>query len=176
MIRLEYFTRDDFGQLMEWINSEELLMNWSGNLFSFPLTQASLEWYIENTNVLPGSEAYNYKAVDENDVVVGHISLGGISEKNKSARISRVFVSPAARGRGACYQMVKAVLETGFSGLSLHRISLGVYDTNAAAVKCYERAGLKVEGIHRDVVLYNNTYWSMIEMGILEHEWRALNL
>ena len=176
MIRLEYFGRSDFKQLISWIDSEELLMNWSGNMFRFPLTEESLEWYIEDTNVLPKSEAYIYKAVDENDRVVGHISLGGISEKNRSARISRVLVgSSEERGKGVCYEMVKAVLKIGFTELGLHRIALGAYDTNKSAIRCYEKAGLKIEGIHRDVLLYKNNYWSMIEMAMLESEWAALN-
>jgi RimJ/RimL family protein N-acetyltransferase len=176
MIRLEYFGRDDFKQLIAWINNEELLMNWSGSMFRFPLSEESLEWYIEDTNVLPGSEAYIYKAVDENGRVVGHISLGGISEKNRSARISRVLVgNTAERGKGVCYEMVKAVLKIGFEELKLHRIALGAYDDNRAAIRCYEKAGLKIEGIHRDVLLYKDNYWSMIEMAMLESEWQAMN-
>jgi RimJ/RimL family protein N-acetyltransferase len=176
MIRLEYFGRDDFKQLISWINNEELLMNWSGSMFRFPLSEESLEWYIEDTNVLPGSEAYIYKAVDENGRVVGHISLGGISEKNRSARISRVLVgNTEERGKGVCYEMVKALLKIGFEELQLHRIALGAYDNNKAAIRCYEKAGLKIEGIHRDVLLYKGNYWSMIEMAILESEWQAPN-
>jgi RimJ/RimL family protein N-acetyltransferase len=176
MIRLEYFSRDDFKQLIAWINNEELLLNWSGNMFRFPLSEESLEWYIEDTNVLPGSEAYIYKAVDENGRVVGHISLGGISEKNRSARISRVLVgNTEERGKGVCYEMVKALLKIGFEELQLHRIALGAYDNNKAAIRCYEKAGLKTEGIHRDVLLYKGNYWSMIEMAILESEWQALH-
>ena len=176
MIRLEYFDRSDFKQLISWINNEELLMNWSGNMFRFPLSEESLEWYIEDTNVLPTSEAYIYKAVDENDRVVGHISLGGISEKNRSARISRVLVGNSEeRGKGVCYEMVKAVLKIGFTELGLHRIALGAYDTNKAAIRCYEKAGLKIEGIHRDVLFYKDTYWSMIEMAMLDNEWKEMN-
>lgn len=174
MIRLAYFERGDFQQLISWINTEELLTNWAGSMFRFPLTTESLEWYIEDTNVLPTSEAYIYKAIDEQGNVVGHISLGGISEKNRSARISRVLVgNTAERGKGICYQMVMAVLKIGFGELKLHRISLGAYDNNAAAIKCYERAGFKVEGIHRDILLYKDQYWSMIEMAMLEQEWRG---
>ena len=50
MIRLEYFTRNDFEQLIKWIDNEELLINWAGGLFSFPLKTKSLEWYIEGVN------------------------------------------------------------------------------------------------------------------------------
>jgi len=176
MIRLEYFTEADFQQLINWINDEHLLMNWSGAMFRFPLTESSLKWYIEGANEQGDSEVYIYKAIDtDSGEVVGHISLGGISKKNKSARISRVLVgNTAARGKGYCTEMIKAVSRIGFEELGLHRISLGVYDFNKAAIRCYQKAGFSIEGVHRDILQYNeDEYWSLVEMSMLETEWIA---
>lgn len=174
MIRLEYFERSDFPQLMEWIKDEELLKNWSGSLFSFPLTQESLEWYIEDVNVMPTSDAFVYKVVEtDTGKTVGHISLGGVSKKNRSARISRVFVGTNERGKGYCLQMVSAVLKIGFEELKLHRISLGVYDFNTSAIKCYQRAGMLIEGTQRDVLPFKGDWWSLVQLSILEKEWNS---
>ncbi len=177
MIKLEYFGKEDFKQLIEWVNSEHLLTNWAGSLFRFPLNEDSLEWYIQDTNDLETSDALIYKAVEiETNKTVGHISLGGISRKNKAARISRVLISDEARGKGYCDKMTNAILQIGFEDIELHRISLGVYDFNRAAIRCYEKCGFVKEGLMRDVLLYeDNTYWSLLEMGILEHEWREKN-
>jgi RimJ/RimL family protein N-acetyltransferase len=173
MITLEYFSKDDFTQLIDWIKDEEALMNWSGSLFSFPLTKESMEWYIEDVNNINNSDAFIYKAIETTTGnVVGHISLGGISKKNKAGRISRVLVDPAAQGKGYCCQMVKAVLKIGFEDLQLHRICLGVYDFNNAAIRCYQKAGLVIEGTNRDCLLFKNQWWSLVEMSILEEEWK----
>jgi RimJ/RimL family protein N-acetyltransferase len=176
MIRLEPFTQDDFAQLIEWINTEELLTNWAGSLFSFPLTQSSMEWYIEKTNDLKKSDAFIYKVVDQNSgITVGHISLGGISRKNRSGRISRVLIgSGDHKGKGYCKDMVRAILKIGFDELKLHRISLGVYDFNSPALKCYQSSGFSVDGIMRDILLYQDKWWSLIEMSILEEEWEKI--
>ena len=72
MIRLERFSSDDFEQLISWIKDEELLTMWSGNLFRFPLTKTSLEWYVKNTNISKESDAFVFKAVDEDGQTVGH--------------------------------------------------------------------------------------------------------
>lgn len=175
MIRLEKFERSDFQQLIEWINTEALLINWSGFLFRFPLSAESLEWYIEGSNNLETSDAFIYKAIDEETgLSIGHISLGSISRKNKSARISRVLVgNTSEHKKGTCRQMANEILKIGFGPLQLHRISLGVYDDNIAAIKCYEKSGFVTEGIIRDVLLYNGTYRSMIEMSILDNEWKG---
>ena len=176
MIRLEPFTPADFNQLIEWINDERLMKEWSGSLFSFPLTEESLAWYLEGANDFTRPEVFVYKAVDsKTETVVGHISLGSISERDNSGRITRVLVgSQAERGKGVCSKMIKALLRVGFEELKLHRISLGVYTFNEAAIRCYLKAGFQQEGIMRDVARHGNEYWSLMEMGILEDEWRAM--
>ncbi|MCW3079847.1 GNAT family protein [Segetibacter sp.] len=178
MVKLEYFDREDFKKLIEWMNSEHLITNWAGSLFRYPLTEDSLEWYIRDTNNLENPDAFIYKAIDTTTGnTVGHISLGGISEKNRAARISRVLVgNTAERGKGYCTGMINAVLKIGFEELKLHRISLGVYDFNKSAIRCYEKCGFVKEGVMRDVLKYEDgTYWSLVEMGILEDEWRELH-
>ena len=170
MIRLEYFTKNDFEDLMKWINTEELMMSWAGGLFSFPLTTESLEWYINNINH-PEAEAYVFKVIEENSGnIIGHISLGSLSQKNRSGRITRVFISPEARGKSYCRKMVRMVAEFGFSKLKLHRISLGVYDYNQDAIHCYLKAGFKIEGTMRENTFFNNKWYSLVEMSMLENE------
>ena len=176
MIRLEPFTKDDFKLLQSWIISESILTNWAGNLFTFPLTDRSLSWYLNDTNVIGESDAFVFKAVHiETLETVGHISLGGLSWKNRSARISRVIISPDHVGKGYCKPMLKAALKIGFEELALHRIGLGVYTHNQSAIKCYEGAGLVSEGVQRDVLWTGAAYWSMQEMAILEADWKNLN-
>jgi RimJ/RimL family protein N-acetyltransferase len=127
--------------------------------------------------MLQSSEAFVYKAVDESGLPVGHISLGSISWKNRAARLTRVLVGdPAARDKGYCHEMVKAVLKVAFEELNLHRVELGVYSNNPSATRCYEKAGFMKEGTRRDILWNNNQWSSMIEMSILEDEWRKLHL
>lgn len=176
MILLEPFGEEDFELLQSWIKNETILTNWAGSLFSFPLTLESLRWYIRDTNVAGESDAFVFKAVDSNSLeTVGHISLGGLSWKNRSARISRVMIHPEHLGKGYCKQMAKAALKIGFEQLQLHRIGLGVYTHNKSAIKCYENAGLIAEGEQKDVLWTGTEYWSMLEMAILEDDWRKLN-
>jgi RimJ/RimL family protein N-acetyltransferase len=176
MIKLEPFTPADFPQLIDWISSEQLLAEWSGAMFSYPLTTRALDWYIEGANDFANPEVFIYKVVEAaTGAAVGHISLGGISESNRSGRITRVLVGPgSARGKGYCAAMLKAVLEVGFARLNLHRIELGVYSFNHAAIRCYQKCGFRTDGVLRDVSRHGDEYWSLVEMSMLEDEWRAL--
>lgn len=146
MIKLESFKKSDFKQLINWINSEEFLIQWSGNAFTFPLDEQQLEKYIESANTLA------FKVVDEETSdVIGHISLGQIDNINKSARIGKVLVgNTKMRGRSIGKHMMKAVLHIAFDELKLHRVTLGVYDFNTSAISCYEKIGFVKEGLLRE--------------------------
>lgn len=168
VIKLESFKKSDFKQLINWINSEEFLIQWSGNAFTFPLDEQQLEKYIESANTLA------FKVVDEvTSDVIGHISLGQIDNINKSARIGKVLVgNTKMRGRSIGKHMMKAVLHIAFDELKLHRVTLGVYDFNISAISCYEKIGFVKEGLLRESKRVGETYWNLWEMSMLEYEWK----
>jgi RimJ/RimL family protein N-acetyltransferase len=174
MIELMFFERSDFDQLIEWSGDEAFLMQWAGWSFQYPLTVEQLEKYIVGSNDIGISDKLIFKAVDTGTGrAVGHLSLGAIERNNRSARIGRVLVgSSAERGKGIGEKLMQAALKIGFEQLHMHRISLGVFDFNESAIRCYEKTGFQREGLHRDAARYRDKYWNMIEMGVLEHEWR----
>ncbi|MDC7972997.1 MULTISPECIES: GNAT family N-acetyltransferase [Bacillus] len=167
VIKLETFNKSDFKQLMGWIDSEEFLIQWSGNAFAYPLNEQQLENYIESLNTLV------FKVIDEESKkVVGHISLGQIDNINKSARIGKVLVGDTKmRGRSIGKHMMKAVLQIAFEELKLHRVTLGVYDFNTSAISCYEKIGFVKEGLLRESKKVGETYWNLWKMSMLEYEW-----
>jgi len=167
VIKLETFKKSDFKQLIGWIGSEEFLIQWSGNAFTYPLNEQQLEKYIESENTLA------FKVIDEDSKnVVGHISLGQIDNINKSARIGKVLVGDTKmRGRSIGKHMMNAVLQVAFEELKLHRVTLGVYDFNNSAISCYEKTGFVKEGLLRESKKVGETYWNLWEMSMLEYEW-----
>ncbi|GHH98771.1 GNAT family N-acetyltransferase [Neobacillus kokaensis] len=175
MIELKFFDRSDFQQLIGWIDSPQFLLQWSGPAFEYPLTESQLEKYIENANS-ENAEALIYKVIEsETGKVIGHISLGRIDRKNKSARVGKVLVGDqSVRGKGIGQQMINEILKIAFDELHLHRVSLGVFDFNTSAISCYEKAGFIKEGLLRDSSKNGEEYWNQWEMSILENEWQAV--
>ncbi|MBE7099003.1 GNAT family N-acetyltransferase [Bacillus cereus] len=167
VIKLETFKKSDFKQLIGWIDSEEFLIQWSGNAFAYPLNEQQLEKYIESANTLA------FKVIDEETKeVIGHISLGQIDNINNSARIGKVLVGDTKmRGHSIGKHMMKAVLHVAFEELKLHRVTLGVYDFNTSAISCYEKIGFVKEGLLRESKKVGETYWNLWEMSMLEYEW-----
>ena len=100
--------------------------------------------------------------------------ISHIDKKNKRGILDQVLIgNPKDRGNGYGTQMVKRVLQIGFTKLRLHSMSLSVPIFNTSAIKCYEKAGFIQDGTMRDAVLVNDTYWSYLLMSILDSEWHA---
>ncbi|HEX8506599.1 MAG TPA: GNAT family protein [Hymenobacter sp.] len=174
MIFLEPFTEADFPQLIAWLDCEPLLKVCFGPKFTFPLTPGQLRQHVRDANVPGHSERLVYKALDAGTgVPIGHIALDHLNWDARTGRISQVLVGQLAdRGRGYGQAITQAALAIGFDELGLHRIGLGVYDFNAAAIRCYEQCGFRHIGTLRHVLRYDDEYWSSAEMSLLASEWR----
>lgn len=169
MIELKPFEKSDFCQLIKWIESPRFLMQFGAHSFTFPLDEKQLTAYLKNDQIIA------FKVVNrENGAVIGHISLQ-VDKRNNSARIGRVLVGDrTVRGQGIGQAMMEEIVGIGFDFYRVHRVSLGVFDFNIAAISCYEKVGFKKDGLLREAVQFEEEYWNLWEMSILEHEWRIL--
>ena len=102
------------------------------------------------------------------DRPVGMLGLTDIDHRQQSAELAWVYVELAARGIGAA--AVRAALALGFDELNLHRISLSVLADNARAIRCYEKAGFRVEGRLREAVFKSGERRDLILMALLRPE------
>jgi RimJ/RimL family protein N-acetyltransferase len=172
MIELKPFSRSDFQRLTRWVDSPELMVQWAGPVqFRFPLDEQQLTRYLQTTRS-PHPTARIFTASDERGKPVGHIELGAINQDNGTASVCRVFVGPAERGRGIGLSMMRAILTVGFGELLLRRIELKVYAFNTCAIRCYEHAGFKREGVLRQSTRVGDRIWDTVLMGILREEWK----
>lgn len=175
MLRLQAFTPDDFDQLIEWSGDEAFLLQWSGPQFRYPLSIDQLETYMQGANNKDSSDRLIYKVVDESiNETVGHLCLS-LDRDNRSGRIGKVLLGTNHQGKGYGEQMIREALRIGFDDYHLHRISLGVFDFNHSAIRCYEKSGFVQEGLIRDARRYKDIFWNLIEMSILEEEWKRMS-
>ena len=174
MIALRPFERSDFARLIGWVGSPAFLLQWAGPVFTYPLDSAQLDRYLAEAQQEHPTRMIFTAVDDATGASVGHIELAKIDPRNRSASLSRVLVGDTARrGKGAGVAMVRRAVEIGFDRLGLHRIDLVVFDFNVGAIACYEKAGFAIEGRLREARRFGEEFWTLIQMSILEHEWRA---
>ncbi|WP_017471251.1 GNAT family N-acetyltransferase [Amphibacillus jilinensis] len=179
MIRLEYFTKDDFQALIDWnVNTSKFfLYQWAGSEFTYPLTHDQLEAYLKGANE-DGATRYIYRVVEQQTgQVVGHLQIAAVDLKQRSARISRVLIGNSrVRGQGYGQQMIRAACEIIFDQWQLHRATLGVFDFNQSALSCYQKAGFQIDGLLRHARKVGDAYWNLYEMSMLEEEWQVVKV
>jgi RimJ/RimL family protein N-acetyltransferase len=165
MIQLEKFEKSDYDRLIHWIDSKELLVIFSGQIFDFPITHEQLDEYLNDPNRIV------YKVIEiETNGIIGHAEFNAIDYRRKNARICRVLIGDKEkRNKGYGTLIINELVRIGFSELKLHRLDLGVYDFNTQAIKCYQNCGFEIEGLLKDNMRFGNTYWSSYNMSILNN-------
>ncbi|MEV7009956.1 GNAT family protein [Streptosporangium sp. NPDC051022] len=167
MIRLRAFEPEDATVVASWVSDVEALTMWSGHAgFSWPFDARQLVAFYAD----PGRRPLVVAEAD--GTPVGHLSLKP-DVQGWSARLGLVMVSPERRGRGYGAAMIRDALAVAFGDLRVHRVDLGVYTQNAGAIALYERLGFRREGVQREVTRVNGRWWSVLTMGMLDHEWRT---
>jgi RimJ/RimL family protein N-acetyltransferase len=170
-IQLHPLQAEDLAAILDAITSREALVQWTGpSQFRFPLTEEQLLTYLDRAHSVE-SNCKLLRAVDSHGVSVGVIEIGLIDRANESASLCRVLVYPAHRARGLCLPMVREALRIAFEELGMRRVDLRVYSFNKAAIRCYQRAGMTVEGTLRKGQKVGDAYWDTVLMAILREEW-----
>jgi len=110
----------------------------------------------------------------EQDEHIGNIGLHRIDWKDRGAELGIIIGKRDEWDKGYGTEATSLMLGYGFERLGLHRIYLRVYANNPRGIRCYEKAGLRREGVLRESHFAEGRYWDTIIMGILEEEWREL--
>ena len=170
MIRLEKFTEEDFEQFISWMDTEKFMYQFGGASFIFPVTVEQLSGYIADKS------HRIFRVVDvKTDKVIGHGDISHLNLKNKSARLCRILIANEQdRSKGYGRQVIQALLKICFEELELHRVDLGVFEYNKAAIRCYQNCGFRIEGTFRESFVIENEFYSVHNMSILDRDYARI--
>ena len=129
---LEKFREEDYAQLIQWINSEELNYLWGGPSYTFPLTIEKIRKHCSQKDVFP----YIFRVESAN---AGFIEL--VRESDRHFRIARVFIAEFFRGKRLAKVLLEQALTKAEDEFNARRLSLAVYEHNVVARSCYESIG-----------------------------------
>lgn len=169
MISLQPFNTNDYDQLISWIDSAELLMQFAGPAFSFPLTHEQLD------KSLNDKRRTAFKAVDENNkAAIGHAE---IYLANDCAYLGRILIGdPTQRSKGIGQATVAQLLHIAFDEKNQTLVALNVFDWNVAAVKCYEKIGFTINPHKQLERNLNGQTWTALNMLLHKSDWQQRQL
>jgi len=79
---------------------------------------------------------------------------------------------PGERGRGVGTFAVRKMCEVAFTELRAHRVELGVYPDNVAAIRVYEKCGFRREAILRKYIHHDGKWRDLLWMSLLRKDKR----
>lgn len=176
MIKLEPLQKEDFKKLVEWNKgrSAEFLLQWAGPLYEYPLTEEQIERYFEDYVLKEKDTLYVYKIISpETDEIIGTVELDEKDHISKIGRIARFLIGDENhRGKGEGKEALKEAIKIGFEKLKLNKITLGVFDFNIGAIKCYESVGFVIEELKENYRKIGDSYWNLYDMSITKEQWK----
>ncbi|WP_061994778.1 GNAT family protein [Clostridium sp. ATCC 25772] len=179
MIKLEYLKEEDLEKIVEWNKnkSSDYLLQWAGPSYTYPLTINQVKDYYFNDVKKHNSNIFLYKIIIvSTNEIIGTIELREVDKTNKIGRVCRFLIGEEnIRYKGIGTQALKELLRIGFENFNFEKITLGVFDFNESAIKCYEKSGFLKEKFIKNARKAKGGYWNLYEMTILKSKWRIMN-
>lgn len=164
MLRLRPYKACDARTITKWIKSEYAFRQWSADRYDhYPITPDDMNSYYDrdkNTDCIFGMTAFDKSGV------VGHFTMRYPREQDQNEiRLGFVIVDDEKRGMGFGKEMLLLAVQYAFDFLKVDKVSLGVFENNIAAVRCYKSCGfreVKTDQVEKYSCM--GEIWSCIEM------------
>lgn len=161
---LRPYRTSDAGVITTWIDSEYAMRQWCADRYGrYPVMPEDMDDY--HRRFIDGTDSFALTMV-ENDEVVGYCTLrrpdGGVLHE---LRIGFVIVSSTERGKGLGRTLVRMAVRHALETLGASKVSLGVFENNMPAIRCYEASGFRrVERFPAESYRCLGETWNCIEM------------
>lgn len=161
MLQLRHYEPGDAEAIVTWCQDEFTFRQWCADQFAhFPIAATELNRYYERSNAIP------LTAFDKSGIV-GHLSIR--TPEETLTRFCLVVVDSTKRGQGLGAQMLQLAITYAVEVLHSKKITLGVFENNIPAQRCYRALGWKdVPSIARPRFQCLGESWGCLEM---ELEW-----
>jgi len=152
------------GNYIKWLNDQEVVQfNSHGR---FPITKEKLLEYVRL--VTHSNEILVFAIIDiKTDKHIGNISLQSINWIDRNAEIAFILGEKDFWSKGIMYEAGTILLKHAFIVLNLHRVYCGTSSENIGMQKLAIKLNMKLEGVRKESVYKNGSYFDIIEYGIL---------
>lgn len=107
---------------------------------------------------------------NENDELIGNISLDDIDYKNGTAELGIFIGEEDNLGKGYGSEAIILLTNYGFKELRLHSIFLTTYSYNQRAIKAYKKCGFEEFGRRHEAIFHDGNYADIVYMEMINKE------
>lgn len=167
-VTLRAIEPSDIEFMRELINDPDMEKSIVG--WIWPLSSRDQQsWYNNYKNTL---QEVRFIIESHTDGIIGFTGLKDIDMKNGMCRTGGLRIAPNFQGKGYAKDSYIALLSYAFNQLRMHCVQSCALEDNVASLTFMERLGYVREGLRRECVYKNGKYYNLVELGILEKEFR----
>ena len=153
---------------LQWLNDEEVCRH--NSHATFPNTEQKMKNYF---NSLGTNQNQVLLAIvhSETNRHIGNVSLQGINWVSRNAEFAILLGDKEFWRGGYGEEAARLIISYVFNRLNLHRIYCGTLEGNEGMKKLAEKLNMKEEGLRREAIFKNGSYYSILEYGVLKSEY-----
>ena len=110
--------------------------------------------------------------IEHDNRCVGSTRITHVDQHNRRAHFNIGIFDRSVWDIGLGTETTRLLIAYAFDTLRLHRLEVRVLDFNHRAIRAYQKAGFRREGIEREGSLIGGVWCSDVHLGILAHEFR----
>ena len=163
MLRLRPYKACDAAKIVSWTGDETAFRKWCADRFeSWPITAEDLNRHYE---ALADSDSFYEMTAFDDTGVAGHMIMRFTDERKTILRFGFVIVDDQKRGMGYGKEMLQLAIRFAFDMLKAEKITLGVFENNEPAYRCYLAAGFRDKtGTQAEYYHIGNEDWKCLEL------------
>ena len=171
-IELGPVQREYLPKYVEWLNDWEVSRFLKPGIPRGLTLEDEIAWF-EQRGKDNSSLVFAILTLADNKLI-GNCGLHHLDLKNRTA-IFGIFIGDKDYwGKGYGTDSTRTLLRYAFEQLGLNRVELEVYDYNPRAVRAYEKAGFRRDGVRRQALYRDGEFHDIYLMGILRADWERL--
>jgi len=171
VVSLRELARDDIPLVNRWRQDRDLV-DGLGAPARYITEEVDHQWFDEYLR-RRGIDVRCAILVEGEPDPVGLVSLTGIDPVHSRAELHLLVGRRDLHGRGVGTDATKQMLRHAFHDLNLHRVFLSVLSSNIAAIRVYQKAGFRREGLALEAAYKRGRYEDLVQFALLSHEFNG---
>lgn len=172
MLKLRPYKPSDAKTIVSWCKDEITFRRWTFDRYpSYPITADDMnkKYLLENGDC-EEDNFYPFTAFDE-EGITGHLIMRFTDVEKTILRLGFVILDSEKRGKGYGKEMISLAIKYAFEILRVEKLTIGVFENNTPALKCYKSAGFTLVDGEKNSYTFFDEEWQLAELEISKEKY-----
>ncbi len=165
MFEIRPYKESNAQTVCSWIKDETVFYLWSaGRCGEYPMTPEKLNAFLADGRQHDDIQALMFF---DDETPAGYFTVRFPGKTREEARLGFIIVDDSKRGKGYGKEMVSAAVRYVFDYFKAKKVTIGVFEQNSAARRCYESCGFTESSVKKpEIYKLKCGEWKCLELEI----------